>query len=98
MTRSLSKEAAAARVAANWERFKDRFVGKTDQELRDIADNYFKTAHDPEMLADGIYESNRSFYRNGCYQTQVCLVTNQADLTAYAFAVEEELLKRGLNR
>ena len=89
-------EQAQARVTANWERFKDRFVGKTDQELRDLAKNYFETESDRGLISDGIYIANRPISRGGCFQTQVCMVTTHADLTAYFFAIEEELRVRGV--
>ena len=90
------REEAQARITANWERFKDRFVGKSDQELRDLAKNYFKTEGDRGLIDDGIYTNCVGTYRGGAVQRSVFMVTTHADLTAYFFAVEEELKVRGV--
>ena len=90
MTRSLSKEAAAARVAANWERFKHTFVSKTDQEVRTLADQCFATADDIHKNCPIPFFAGYE-YRG----SQVIVGYGELDALKLAFAAEEELLKRG---
>jgi hypothetical protein len=69
------------RIAANWEKHKHLFVGRTDKEVRELADNWMKTANDPGMPEDG--------FRYGYF------CHNKENLMAGSFAAEEELRKRG---
>ena len=77
----LSLESATQRIAINWEEHRHLFVGKTDEEVRELADNWLNTAHAPGMPQDG--------FRWGHF------CRNQENLTSGSFAAEEELRRRG---
>lgn len=78
---ALTKEAAKARVAANWEHHKHLFNGKTDQELRDFADQGLENAEDVR--------------RNWCFNCMA--PSCEALVLRFVFAAEEELRIRRSN-
>lgn len=68
------------RIADNYDKHKHKFVGKTDQQVRELADNWLKMSGDPAI---SIQKSSQ--------QVEPDL---ELMLLEGSFAAEEELLQR----
>ena len=84
---TVSKERLAearARINAGWEQHKKAFVGKTDQEVRAIADQCLVTADDLHKNTPAFAVGDLSLVNYG-----------ETAALKFAFAAEEELSRRG---
>ena len=90
---TVSKERLAearARINAGWEQHKKAFVGKTDQEVRAIADQCFATADEVHKVCP-----TRDFPTLQYHWNEVTVGYGETAALKFAFAAEEELSRRG---
>ena len=97
---TVSKERLAearARINAGWEQHKNAFVGKTDQEVRAIADQCFATADDlhKNCSIPTIEQYARGHRVLANQWNDVVVGYGETAALKFAFAAEEELRRRG---